>query len=188
MYLSGPGWIGFTVFGLIRQGPMDAELGLLLLVLSLTMNFAPKLATLADVLLRRRLREAFGGAPAVLLSALAETVFTMLIVPICALSVTLFVLGLPLGRQVGWTAQQRDAEGGHLSTCLCLSLIDRSAVDLNRWGPGAVVDGVARYPYEEHAGEGDRNNERKVGEGSLVGGLVSSGDSGAETCDRVHAR
>ncbi|MFZ9506833.1 MAG: glucans biosynthesis glucosyltransferase MdoH [Burkholderiaceae bacterium] len=111
MYLSGPGWIGFTVFGLIRQGPMDAELGLLLLVLSLTMNFAPKLATLADVLLRRRLREAFGGAPAVLLSALAETVFTMLIVPICALSVTLFVLGLPLGRQVGWTAQQRDAEG-----------------------------------------------------------------------------
>jgi membrane glycosyltransferase len=75
------------------------------------MNFAPKLATLADVLLRRRLREAFGGAPAVLLSALAETVFTMLIVPICALSVTLFVLGLPLGRQVGWTAQQRDSEG-----------------------------------------------------------------------------
>jgi membrane glycosyltransferase len=111
MYLSGPGWIGFTVFGLIRQGPMDADLGLLLLVLSLTMNFAPKLATLADVLLRRRLREAFGGAPAVLLSALAETVFTMLIVPICALSVTLFVLGLPLGRQVGWTAQQRDSEG-----------------------------------------------------------------------------
>jgi len=111
MYLSGPGWIGFTVFGLIRQGPMDAELGLLLLFLSLTMNFAPKLATLADVLLRRRLREAFGGVTAILWSALAETVFTMLIVPICALSVTLFVLGLPLGRQMGWTAQQRDSEG-----------------------------------------------------------------------------
>jgi membrane glycosyltransferase len=118
MYLSGPGWIGFTVFGLIRQGPMDADLGLLLLVLSLTMNFAPKLATLADVLLRRRLREAFGGAPAVLLSALAETVFTMLIVPICALSVTLFVLGLPLGRQMGWTAQQRDSEGVPLGFAL----------------------------------------------------------------------
>ena len=111
MYLSGPGWMGFTLFGLIRQGPMDAELGMLMLALSLTMNFAPKLATLADVLLRRRLREAFGGAPAVLASALAETVFTMVIVPICALSVTLFLLGLPLGRQVGWTAQQRDSEG-----------------------------------------------------------------------------
>ena len=93
MYLSGPGWMAFTAFGLIRQGPMDAELGMLLLILSLTMNFAPKLATLADVLLRRRLREAFGGAPAVLASALAETLFTMVIVPITALSVTLFMLG-----------------------------------------------------------------------------------------------
>jgi len=118
MYLSGPGWIAFTVFGLIRQGPMDAQLGMLLLFLSLTMNFAPKLATLADVLLRRRLREAFGGAPAVLASALAETIFTMLIVPICALSVTLFLLGLPFGRQMGWTAQQRDSEGVPLGFAL----------------------------------------------------------------------
>jgi membrane glycosyltransferase len=111
MYLSGPGWMAFTAFGLIRQGPMDAELGMLLLFLSLTMNFAPKIATLIDVLLRKRLREAFGGAPAVLASALAETVFTMVIVPISALSVTLFVLGLPFGRQVGWAAQQRDSAG-----------------------------------------------------------------------------
>ena len=143
MYLSGPGWIGFTVFGLIRQGPMDADLGLLLLVLSLTMNFAPKLATLADVLLRRRLREAFGGAPAVLLSALAETVFTMLIVPICALSVTLFVLGLPLGRQMGWTAQQRDSEGVPLGFALRRLWVHTAAgiafaVSLFLLAPGAM--------------------------------------------------
>ena len=111
MYLSGPGWMGFMLFSLIRQGPMDAQLGWSLLGISLVMNFAPKLATLADVLLRRRLREAFGGAPAIIVGAIAETVFTMLIVPVCALSVTLFVLGLPFGRQVGWTAQQRDTDG-----------------------------------------------------------------------------
>ena len=118
MYLSGPGWMGFTLFGLIRQGPMQADLGWILLVLSLLMNFAPKLATLADVLLRRRLREAFGGAPRILFGAFVETVFTMLIVPITALSVTLFVIGLPFGRQMGWTAQQRDSEGVPLGFAL----------------------------------------------------------------------
>lgn len=111
MYLSGPGWMGFTLFGLIRQGPMDAALGMTLLALSLLMNFAPKLATLADVLLRRKLREAYGGTFRIVLSALAETVFTMLIVPVTALSVTIFLLGLPFGKQVGWSAQQRDSEG-----------------------------------------------------------------------------
>ena len=111
MYMSGPGWMGFTLFGLIRHGPMDPTLGFTMLMLSLMMNFAPKLATLADVLLRRRLREAFGGVPRILIGAIAETVFTMLIVPVTALSVTLFMIGLPFGKQMGWTAQQRDSDG-----------------------------------------------------------------------------
>jgi len=35
----------------------------------------------------------------------------MLLAPISAVAVTLFMLGLPFGREVGWSAQQRDAEG-----------------------------------------------------------------------------
>lgn len=111
MYLGAPGWLGFMVLGLIRQGPIRADLGVTLLALSLFMSFAPKFATLADVLARADLRRRFGGAARVAAGALLEMVFSMLIAPICALSVTLFLFGLPLGRQVGWTAQHRDAGG-----------------------------------------------------------------------------
>lgn len=143
MYLSGPGWMGFTLFGLIRHGPMDATLGFAMLVLSLLMNFAPKLATLADILLRRRLREAYGGVPRILVGALAETAFTMLIVPVTALSVTLFLIGLPFGRQMGWTAQQRDSEGVPFSFALSrlwphLIAGFAFAVSLYLFAPGAL--------------------------------------------------
>ena len=111
MYLGAPGWLGFMVLGLIRQGPIRADLGATLLALSLFMSFAPKFATLADVLARPALRRAFGGGPRVAAGALLEMLFSMLIAPICALSVTLFLFGLPFGRQVGWTAQHRDAGG-----------------------------------------------------------------------------
>jgi membrane glycosyltransferase len=75
------------------------------------MSFAPKFATLAAVLIQSRLRRAFGGAARIVTGALVELVFSMLIVPVCAVSVTVFVLGLPFGKQVGWTHQLRDADG-----------------------------------------------------------------------------
>jgi membrane glycosyltransferase len=111
MYLSAPAWLGFMLFGLIRQGPFRPELGVIMLTISLVMSFAPKFATLFAVLGSRILRERFGGLPKILAGAFVELVFSMLIVPISAVSVTVFVLGLPFGRQVGWTTQLRDAEG-----------------------------------------------------------------------------
>lgn len=118
MYLSGPGWMGFTLFAMIRHGPMDTTLGLITLSTSLVMSFTPKLATLADVLMRARSREAFGGTVRILVGSLIETVFTMLIAPVIALSVTLFVLGLPFGKRMTWEAQQRDTEGIPISLAL----------------------------------------------------------------------
>ena len=45
----------------------------------------------------------------------------MLIAPVSAVAVTLFLLGLPFGRYIGWNAQQRDAEGVPFRTALrCL--------------------------------------------------------------------
>ncbi len=111
MYVGTPAWLGFMLLGLIRQGPFRPDIGAIVLALTLLMSFAPKLATLIDVLARPRLRAAFGGAPLILAGALLETLFTLLIVPVCAVSVTLFVIGLPFGRQVGWAAQLRDADG-----------------------------------------------------------------------------
>ncbi len=115
MYLGAPAWLGFMTLGLLRQQPLRLDLGALLFALSLVMTFAPKLATLADVLVNPRLRRLYGGTSRVLLSALLETLFSMLIGPISAVAVTLFLLGLPvrawLGRDLGWAAQHRDVQG-----------------------------------------------------------------------------
>lgn len=111
MYLSAPAWLAFMVLGLIRSLPFRADLGAALFVVTLAMGLAPKLATLADVLLRAGLRRAYGGAARIVIGVALEFLLTLLIAPVSAVAVTIFLLGLPFGRQVGWTAQQRDAEG-----------------------------------------------------------------------------
>jgi membrane glycosyltransferase len=74
----------------------------------LGMTLAPKLATLVDVLLRRPLRQAYGGAARIVGGVVLEFGFWLLTAPVVAAAVTMFLLGLPFGRRVGWAAQQRD--------------------------------------------------------------------------------
>ena len=111
MYLSAPAWLAFMLLGLIRQLPFRADLGITLFIVTLAMGLAPKLATLADVLLRAESRRAYGGVMRIVIGVALEFLLTLLIAPVSAVAVTIFLLGLPFGRQVGWTSQQRDAEG-----------------------------------------------------------------------------
>lgn len=111
MYMSPLGWIAFLLLGALRSIPIREETGYVLFAAAMLMTFAPKFATLADVLVRARLRAAFGGTARLLLGAAIEIVFWTLIAPACALAVTLFLLGLPFGRQIGWSSQQRDVDG-----------------------------------------------------------------------------
>ena len=111
MYISSPALVAFLLLGLIRQIPFRMDLGVSLFIVTFTMILAPKIATLADVLSRSDLRRAYGGVARVVASVFLEFVFSMLIAPVSAVAVTLFMLGLPFGRRVGWTAQQRDAAG-----------------------------------------------------------------------------
>jgi len=54
-------------------------------------------------------------------SPLLEVKLTMPVAPISAVAVSLFILGLPFGRRVGWTSQQREAHGLPLSDAVrCL--------------------------------------------------------------------
>jgi len=110
MYLGAPAWLGFMILGLARDLPFRFDLGVTLFCIILAMSLAPKLATLADVLITRRLRTAYGGSIRVVAGVALEFLFSMLIAPICALAISVFLLSLPLGRRVGWTAQLRDAE------------------------------------------------------------------------------
>ena len=123
MFLSSPAWIGLLVIGTIAAALSPADFicpaeGQTLMVLVLVMWFAPKIATVLDVLMRADQRRAFGGIARFLLSVAADTVFTILLLPIMWLSHTLFIAGLPFGRAIGWGGQVRDDHGVPWSAAL----------------------------------------------------------------------
>ena len=114
MYLGSPAWVAFVTVLALRAGlSTDAgqifqpETGWVLFFCVMTMVFAPKLATVADVLASSRTRRAFGGSASVALSTVSEIVFSMILAPVLALAHTRFLLGLPFGRAAIWSAQRR---------------------------------------------------------------------------------
>ena len=78
------------------------------IIVILTMNFAPKVLGLIDVMLRSDERRRYGGASALAIGTLVEALFSVLIAPVAALAQTIFLGGLFLGRKVTWDAQERD--------------------------------------------------------------------------------
>jgi FkbM family methyltransferase len=115
MFLGSPAWMGLLVLGtaaVALAGTPDAFIrpvaGMALFVTVLIMWFAPNIATAIDVLARPQLRTAFGGGVRFTLSAVAQTIFVLLLLPIMWFGHTVFLARLLLGRSVGWTAQTRD--------------------------------------------------------------------------------
>ena len=115
MFLSSPAWIGLLIFGTVAVAlsPTPADFirpdsGIALLAIMLTMWFAPKIATVLDVLTRSDQRRAFGGTLRFLVSVVTETLFFILLSPILWVCHTLFLAGLPFGRVIGWIGQVRD--------------------------------------------------------------------------------
>ena len=113
MFIGSPAWIVMLVAGTAeaacKPGAMvDPHYGWLLLWVVLFMWFAPKIATIADILLRPEMRRAFGGARLLLMNVLAETFFFLLLSPVQWMSHTIQLAELILGRKVGWGAQARD--------------------------------------------------------------------------------
>jgi membrane glycosyltransferase len=115
MFLGSPAWMGLLVFGSLGIALADtpaqfvrADYGLALLAVVLVMWFAPKIATMVDVLTRAELRRSFGGGLRFSASVLAETVFFLLLSPMMWFGHTAFLIGLPLGRGIGWIGQARD--------------------------------------------------------------------------------
>jgi membrane glycosyltransferase len=129
MYTAAPVWYAFMLTGMAQfiHGGMTATVGLneeifgptrieaagvsggvVLFITILAMNFAPKILGVADVLLRPGERARYGGGPALVIGAVTEAVFSMLIAPVVALAQTIFLVGLFIGRKVTWDAQTRD--------------------------------------------------------------------------------
>jgi membrane glycosyltransferase len=115
MFIGSPAWIGMLWLGsaAVAAAPtpgafMRADAGTAVLLLVLAMWFAPNIATVIDVLARTELRRLFGGALRFTVSFAITVVFVILVAPIMWASHTLFLVGLLLGRTVGWGAQARD--------------------------------------------------------------------------------
>ena len=115
MFTGSPAWIGLWLLGtalLATHAGMasfiDAGWGGPWLALVLTMWFAPKIATVIDVLCHPALRRGFGGPLRLAASVVVETIFWLMLSPIMWICHTVFFLGLPIGRVVGWDVQLRD--------------------------------------------------------------------------------
>src|SRR2546421_7141420 len=114
MFLSSPAWIGLLVVGTLALAASASpaefirpDAGHALLAIILVMWFAPKIATVIEVLTRPALRRAFGGTVRFLASVATETIFFILLSPIMWICHTLFLAGLPFGRVIGWIGQVR---------------------------------------------------------------------------------
>ena len=115
MFTGSPAWIGLWLLGTVMLAThastasfIDTGYGAAWLALVLTMWFAPKIATVIDVLSRPTLRRGFGGSLRFAASVVVETIFWLLLSPIMWVCHTMFFLGLPIGRVVGWGVQERD--------------------------------------------------------------------------------
>lgn len=115
MFVGSPAWMLLLVLGTlgVSTAPTPAafirsDIALWLFAVILFMWFAPKIATVIDVLLRPPARRAFGGGVRFILSVVAETIFFILLSPIMWFGHTLFLIGLLFGKAVGWIGQTRD--------------------------------------------------------------------------------
>src|SRR5262249_54007122 len=108
MFLGSPAWIGLLLLGTatvaINPSAINPHYGWPLLAAILIMWFAPKIASIIDVLMRPSARRGFGGSARFVASAAIETLFFILLCPIQWCSHTLCLAGLAIGRTIGWNA------------------------------------------------------------------------------------
>ena len=90
--------------------PFDPDAGAILFLTIITMVFAPKLASVADILVRSKQRRQFGGTLRVIAGVATEILFSAMLAPIMAVAHTMFMGGLTLGQAIGWGAQARGVE------------------------------------------------------------------------------
>jgi membrane glycosyltransferase len=132
-YLCSPLWLTFLVAGsfgayfrqrflMLSADPEDLSVATnsntgILLVLTLTLLFLPRLLGVLTTLPRAR---QFGGAFKLLVSAFLENVLSCLLAPVLMMFHTLFVLLAISGMQIKWNTQNRADTGLTFTHCLKL--------------------------------------------------------------------
>ncbi len=112
MYVGPVAWTAMLAVSLLGAllpggaGLPGVAFGAYLVLLGL--GFLPRLFGVLDALCRRRSRRAYGGGARLAAGCLADAAATLLTLPVTMVAEAVFVVGLLLGRRIGWDAQQRD--------------------------------------------------------------------------------
>ncbi|TNM61742.1 glucans biosynthesis glucosyltransferase MdoH [Aliirhizobium smilacinae] len=148
MYIAPPAWIAATFAAAWKAmsagfDPTYLQLGLSLFGVIFFMSIAPKLAGMIDVCLTRGAVRSYGGPLRFGLSAIIEILASMLMAPIIAVYVSVFLLGLPFGRCMAWSGQNRDRLGvsflSALKTMGLQTVIGVSLAVILLFGAGATA-------------------------------------------------
>jgi membrane glycosyltransferase len=116
MYLAAFAWTVMIALSALKVfdpaiGPGQVQLGIGLFFFSFFLSISPKLTGMLDVLVTRGGAARYGGHLRFLTSSITEIVFSMLLAPIAAVRLTIFMISLVFGRSVIWSGQQRDSQG-----------------------------------------------------------------------------
>jgi membrane glycosyltransferase len=120
MYLGSPAWMAMTAIGTVllalsdspaaQYVPLKASAGTALFAIMMLMTFAPKIASMIDVLLTHPARRSYSGIVPFALNIAIEAVFMVLLTPIIALTHTIFLVRLFVFRRGGsWNSQTRES-------------------------------------------------------------------------------
>lgn len=123
MYVAPPAWIVATFAAAWKgvTGGFDAtyiELGFWSFITIFLLSVTPKIAGVVDVLLTPGAIRSYGGPLRFGLSAVIELQASMIMAPIVAVYVSVFLIGLLFGRSVTWSGQNRDRLGVTLGTAI----------------------------------------------------------------------
>ncbi|MEL6424634.1 MAG: glucans biosynthesis glucosyltransferase MdoH [Pseudomonadota bacterium] len=113
MYFGAPAWMLMTASAAVKVAggdlaDVDLAFGVSMFFIMVAMSLFPKIAGWIDVALRPGGVASYGGRRRFIAGALTETAFSLLLAPVVALRITLFLIGLVFGRSVIWGAQNRD--------------------------------------------------------------------------------
>ena len=117
---GSPAWMAMMAIGTITlalsetqigpAAPVRLGAGALLFGLAMFMTWAPKIASVVDLLLRERARRSYGGGASFVSNVATEALHMIILSPIMALAHTLFIIRLFVFRRGGsWNSQLRES-------------------------------------------------------------------------------
>jgi membrane glycosyltransferase len=114
MYLGAPAWMLMTATAAAKLiegdfGQVDMAFGIAMFFIMFAVSLVPKLMGLLDIALTTGGAARYGGRLRFALGGLLEMLFSVLMAPVVAFRVTLFLIGLAMGKSVIWGGQNRDA-------------------------------------------------------------------------------